>query len=109
MSTVEKADKIVLINKGRVEQVGTHDELFSQEGMYRSLVQRQMINANGGTSSSPTTFANFEPPAEINAKSVTTPADYPSSPAALSVSPRSMVYSLLATSFTQSTSSLQSK
>lgn len=43
MSTVEKADKILLINKGRVEQIGSHKELLKQDGMYRLLVQRQII------------------------------------------------------------------
>ncbi|KHJ76001.1 hypothetical protein OESDEN_24380, partial [Oesophagostomum dentatum] len=45
LSTVENADKIVVINKGRVEQMGTHKELISQEGMYKMLVQRQMMGA----------------------------------------------------------------
>ncbi|VDM71318.1 unnamed protein product [Strongylus vulgaris] len=43
LSTVENADKIVVINKGRVEQMGTHKELINQEGMYKLLVQRQMM------------------------------------------------------------------
>ncbi|CAD6196304.1 unnamed protein product [Caenorhabditis auriculariae] len=43
LSTVENADKIVVINKGRVEQMGTHKELIAQEGMYKTLVQRQMM------------------------------------------------------------------
>jgi len=40
---VEKADKIVVISGGVVEQMGTHEQLLAQEGMYRKLVQRQMI------------------------------------------------------------------
>ncbi|VDO23444.1 unnamed protein product [Heligmosomoides polygyrus] len=43
LSTVENADKIVVINHGRVEQMGTHRELINQEGMYKQLVQRQMM------------------------------------------------------------------
>ena len=43
LSTVENADKIVVINKGRVEQLGTHKELLQEEGMYKTLVQRQML------------------------------------------------------------------
>ncbi|KAK6725515.1 hypothetical protein RB195_004065 [Necator americanus] len=45
LSTVENADKIVVINHGRVEQMGTHKELINQEGMYKMLVQRQMMSA----------------------------------------------------------------
>ncbi|CAJ0573227.1 unnamed protein product, partial [Mesorhabditis spiculigera] len=43
LSTVENADKIVVINHGRVEQMGTHQELIKQDGLYKQLVQRQMM------------------------------------------------------------------
>ncbi|XGW21776.1 hypothetical protein V3C99_004605 [Haemonchus contortus] len=43
LSTVEKADKIIVINKGRVEQIGTHEELLRLPGTYASLVARQMM------------------------------------------------------------------
>ncbi|VDL79622.1 unnamed protein product [Nippostrongylus brasiliensis] len=43
LSTVEKADKIIVINKGKVEQIGTHDELLKQPGTYATLVARQMM------------------------------------------------------------------
>ncbi|CAI4221697.1 unnamed protein product [Auanema sp. JU1783] len=43
LSTVEKADKIIVINKGRVEQMGTHEQLLSEPGTYATLVQRQML------------------------------------------------------------------
>ncbi|PIO70451.1 ABC transporter, ATP-binding protein [Teladorsagia circumcincta] len=46
LSTVENADKIVVINNGRVEQMGTHKELINQEGMYKLLVQRQMMGGD---------------------------------------------------------------
>ncbi|VDO87295.1 unnamed protein product [Heligmosomoides polygyrus] len=43
LSTVEKADKIIVINKGRVEQIGTHEQLLKQPGTYATLVARQMM------------------------------------------------------------------
>lgn len=43
MSTVENADKIIVINGGRVEQTGVHKELINQDGIYKQLVQRQML------------------------------------------------------------------
>ncbi|KAK6058568.1 hypothetical protein COOONC_03865 [Cooperia oncophora] len=46
LSTVENADKIVVINHGKVEQMGTHQELINQEGMYKLLVQRQMMGGD---------------------------------------------------------------
>jgi len=38
LSTVKKADKIIVLNKGRVAEEGTHTELLSHEGLYASLV-----------------------------------------------------------------------
>ena len=43
LSTVERADKIVVINKGEVVQQGKHAELLQQEGLYKDLVRRQLI------------------------------------------------------------------
>ncbi len=39
---MENADKIVVINEGRVEQIGTHNDLIARDGLYKQLVQRQM-------------------------------------------------------------------
>ncbi|KAL6732530.1 hypothetical protein Aduo_003282 [Ancylostoma duodenale] len=57
LSTVENADKIVVINRGRVEQMGTHKELINQEGMYKLLVQRQMMGAELDEEPAPITTA----------------------------------------------------
>jgi|UniRef100_A0AC35EXM9 ATP-binding cassette subfamily B (MDR/TAP) protein 9 len=46
LSTVENADKIVVISGGRVVQQGVHQELISQEGIYKQLVQRQMLGGD---------------------------------------------------------------
>ena len=43
LSTVERADKIVVINKGSVVEQGTHLELLHRGGMYTKLVQRQLL------------------------------------------------------------------
>ncbi|ULU13266.1 hypothetical protein L3Y34_016045 [Caenorhabditis briggsae] len=48
LSTVENADKIVVINKGKVEQLGNHKTLMEQEGLYKQLVQRQMMSGEDG-------------------------------------------------------------
>jgi ATP-binding cassette subfamily B (MDR/TAP) protein 9 len=104
LSTVEKANKIILINKGVVEQMGSHEELLKQDGMYKTLVQRQMI---GNASDAPIVDV-----ARSKRSSATAPYIHRGGPGsgALSISPpHSMAQSLLATSFTQSTTSMQSK
>lgn len=43
LSTIRKADKIVVIEKGEVREIGTHEQLMSNEnGLYRSLSRLQM-------------------------------------------------------------------
>ncbi len=42
LSTVRDADQIVVLDAGRVKEIGTHSELLDHGGLYRSLVGRQM-------------------------------------------------------------------
>jgi len=43
LSTVQHVDRIVVIDKGQIVQMGTHSDLVSQEGMYQRLVQLQEL------------------------------------------------------------------
>ena len=41
LSTVQHADRIVVMNRGRIEEMGTHAELLQQGGLYTRLYQTQ--------------------------------------------------------------------
>jgi len=43
LSTVSLADKIMVLDKGRIVQMGTHDELIQQQGLYRRMCGEQML------------------------------------------------------------------
>ena len=45
LSTVRDADQIVVLDAGRVKEIGSHNELLDQGGLYSSLVGRQMTLA----------------------------------------------------------------
>jgi ATP-binding cassette subfamily B protein len=41
LSTVQKCDKIIVMHKGRVREMGTHQQLLAQRGLYYKLYQLQ--------------------------------------------------------------------
>lgn len=43
LSTVRHADEIVVMQKGKIIQRGTHDQLIEQEGQYKRLVEMQEV------------------------------------------------------------------
>ena len=38
LSTIVDCDRIYVMDKGRIVQVGTHEELYAEEGLYRTLI-----------------------------------------------------------------------
>ncbi|MBP6455273.1 MAG: ATP-binding cassette domain-containing protein, partial [Chitinophagaceae bacterium] len=45
LSTVQKADEIIVLNQGEIVERGTHESLMLQNGMYNELVQMQQLES----------------------------------------------------------------
>lgn len=45
LSTVRDADRVGVIDHGRLEEWGSHAELLAQDGIYKRLVERQFVDA----------------------------------------------------------------
>ncbi|HVO18807.1 MAG TPA: ABC transporter transmembrane domain-containing protein [Anaeromyxobacter sp.] len=43
LSTVSSADRVVVVDGGQVVEVGAHAELLARAGLYKRLVERQMV------------------------------------------------------------------
>lgn len=49
LSTVRKADKIVVMKRGKIIQTGTHEELLAEGGIYKKLYEMQFAEEEFGT------------------------------------------------------------
>jgi ABC transporter fused permease/ATP-binding protein len=45
LSTVKDADRIVVLDRGRVVDTGTHETLVQKDGVYRTLVEHQLVGS----------------------------------------------------------------
>ena len=48
LSSIKKADYIIVLEDGEIHEKGTHDELMGLNGIYRKLYDTQITGARGG-------------------------------------------------------------
>jgi len=53
MSTVRRADRIVVMERGRIAEEGRHEELLARAGSYRRLFAEQLFDAHGQPTADP--------------------------------------------------------
>ena len=47
LSTIQNMDRILVLHHGRIEEMGTHEELVRKEGLYRDLYKLQFETSTG--------------------------------------------------------------
>ena len=45
LSTLRKANRILVVDKGRIIENGSHEELMAKKGKYYKLIQIQSLNS----------------------------------------------------------------
>ncbi|MDH4129562.1 MAG: ABC transporter ATP-binding protein/permease [Spirochaetota bacterium] len=45
-STIQNIDKIIVLDHGRIKEIGSHDELIKMKGFYANLLQHEILTQN---------------------------------------------------------------
>ena len=45
LSTIQHADKIIVMHKGKIQESGNHQELLRQDGLYKKLYELQLMDS----------------------------------------------------------------